>query len=43
MITQKQVMLLLIWMFSIPSLLQAQIPEVIPPYNIKTATFVQSG
>ena len=43
MITQKQVMLVLIWILSVPNLLQAQIPEVIPPYNIKTATFVQSG
>jgi hypothetical protein len=43
MITQKQVIFVLIWMLSIPSLLQAQIAEVIPPYNIKTASFIQSG
>ncbi|WP_432672863.1 DUF5103 domain-containing protein [Flavobacterium sp. SM2513] len=43
MITQKQVMSVLIWILFIPNLLQAQISEIIPPYNIKTATFVQNG
>ena len=43
MITQKQVVLILIGIFSITSILQAQIAEIIPPYNIKTATFVQNG
>lgn len=43
MITQKQFLSLLIWIFFIPNLLHAQISEIIPPYNIKTATFVQNG
>lgn len=43
MITPKQILYVLIWIFFIPSLLQAQISEIIPPYNIKTATFVQNG
>ena len=43
MITQKQIMLVLVGMFCFPSILQAQIAEIVPPYNIKTATFVQNG
>ena len=43
MITQKQVLPFLLWIFFIPALLQAQIAEIAPPYNIKTATFVQNG
>ena len=43
MITQKQLISFLIGLLSIPTLLQSQIAEVIPPYNIKTATFVQNG
>nr|WP_035758781.1 DUF5103 domain-containing protein [Flavobacterium tegetincola] len=33
----------MIWIIILPVLLHAQIAEVIPPYNIKTATFVQNG
>ena len=40
---QKQVMSILIWICCIPNLLHAQISEITPPYNIKTATFVQNG
>ena len=43
MITQKQIVFLLVWIFFIPNLIHAQISEIIPPYNIKTATFVQNG
>ena len=40
---QKHIVSFLIWIFFVPMLLHAQTAEVIPPYNIKTATFVQNG
>lgn len=43
MSTQKKVVSFLIWIFFVPMLLNAQTSEIIPPYNIKTATFVQNG
>ncbi|WP_425402312.1 DUF5103 domain-containing protein [Flavobacterium tegetincola] len=43
MITQNRASFFMIWIIILPVLLHAQIAEVIPPYNIKTATFVQNG
>lgn len=43
MITQNRASFFMIWIMILPVLLNAQIAEVIPPYNIKTATFVQNG
>lgn len=43
MITQNRASFFMIWIMILPVLLHAQIAEVIPPYNIKTATFVQNG
>jgi len=42
MVTNKQVVLFIIWIFTFSTDIQAQIAEIIPPYNIKTATFVQN-
>jgi hypothetical protein len=42
MVTKKQVLLLIIWIFTFSTDIQAQIDEIIPPYNIKTATFIQN-
>lgn len=43
MITKKQLLLSIIWIFSYTIVLQAQITEVLPSYNIKTASFAQNG
>jgi hypothetical protein len=43
MIAQKQVFYFIICIFFFPLVLHAQVTEEIPPYNIKTATFVQNG
>ncbi len=43
MVIQKQFLLFLLGLFFISAFLQAQINEIVPPYNIKTATFVQNG
>lgn len=43
MITSKKALSILLGIFLIPLFLQAQVTEVIPPYNIKTVTFVQNG
>ena len=43
MISQKYILPFFLWIFIIPNLIYAQISEIIPPYNIKTATFVQNS
>ncbi len=43
MTSQNKILLFFLWISLIPALLYAQIAEIIPPYNIKTATFVQNG
>ena len=43
MISQKYILPFFLWIFIIPNLIFAQISEIIPPYNIKTATFVQNN
>lgn len=43
MITQKQILSFLLCFFAFPLLFQAQNEEIIPPYNIKTVTFIQNG
>lgn len=43
MVFQKQLFALLIGILFIPVFLQAQNTEIVPPYNIKTASFVQNG
>jgi hypothetical protein len=40
---QKQALFFLIVLFTSSTLLHAQVSEVIPPYSIKTVTFVQNG
>ena len=40
---KKRLPFFLFWIFIIPKLIKAQIAEINPPYNIKTATFVQNG
>lgn len=40
---KKRFAFFLFWIFIIPTLIKAQIAEINPPYNIKTATFVQNG
>lgn len=43
MISRKYILPFFLWIFFIPNLIYAQISEIIPPYNIKTATFVQNS
>lgn len=43
MMHKKRFAFFLFWIFIIPTLIKAQIAEINPPYNIKTATFVQNG
>lgn len=43
MMYKKRLAFFLFWIFIIPTLIKAQIAEINPPYNIKTATFVQNG
>lgn len=43
MITKKQLLLSIIWIFSCNIVIQAQISEVLPSYNIKSVAFVQNG
>lgn len=43
MFTQNRIPLFLLWIGLYPVFLNAQLSEIIPPYNIKTATFVQNG
>lgn len=40
---KKRLPFFIFWIFIIPTFLKAQIAEIHPPYNIKTATFVQNG
>jgi hypothetical protein len=40
---QKQALFFLIVLFTSSTLMHAQVSEVIPPYSIKTVTFVQNG
>ena len=39
----KQLIYLFVWIFFLPNCIQAQKSEIIAPYNIKTASFVQNG
>ena len=43
MITKKKLLLSIIWIFSYTIVIQAQISEVLPSYNIKSVAFVQNG
>jgi len=43
MLTHKNILFFLVWIFFIPAAVTAQIAEIVPPYNIKTAAFVQKG
>lgn len=43
MMHKKRFPFFLFWIFIIPTFIKAQIAEINPPYNIKTATFVQNG
>lgn len=41
--TPRKLLAFIIGIICLPLLLQAQVKEIIPPYNIKTVTFVQNG
>jgi hypothetical protein len=40
---KKQALFFLIGLFTLSTLLHAQVSEIVPPYSIKTVTFIQNG